>query len=89
MKALLNDPALLVGLIRALMILVVSFGAAITNDQQAAILEFVGVLIAVLSILLTGVTRALTTPVSAPSLPQGTTVDVVTPEGEPNTSVTL
>lgn len=82
MRTLLDDPALLVGLIRTAMILAVSFGAAITEPQQAAILAFAGALTAVLSLLLTGVTRRLTTPVANPTLPEGTSVIVQTPEGQ-------
>jgi hypothetical protein len=37
-----------------------------------------------MSLLLTGVTLAKTTPVSNPTLPEGTVVEVLTPEGQPN-----
>jgi hypothetical protein len=89
MTALLKDPALLVGLIRTAMILAVSFGIMLTDEQQAAVIGFAGALMAVLSIALSAVTRSLTTPVAAPVLPQGTQVEVITPEGQPNESVTL
>ena len=84
MTALLQDPALIVGLVRATLILVVSFGVAITQAQQDSLLMFVGALLAVMSIALTAVTRAKTTPVANPVLPTGTTVEVTTPEGQPN-----
>jgi hypothetical protein len=84
MTSVLNDPALIVGLVRAALILAVSFGIGITQAQQDSLLMFVGALLAVLSLLLTGVTMSKTTSVAKPSLPQGTIVEVVTPEGEPN-----
>jgi len=84
MTTFLNDPALIVGLVRAALILAVSFGVYITQDQQDALLAFVGALLAVMSLALTAVTRAKTTPVANPVLPTGTTVEVTTPEGQPN-----
>jgi len=84
MSALLSNPALLVGLIRAVLILLVTFGVAVTRAQQDSILELVGAVLAVMSLLLTGVTLQKTTPVANPSLPEGTVVEVVTPEGQPN-----
>ena len=89
MTALLQDPALIVGLVRATLILVVSFGVAITQAQQDSLLMFVGALLAVMSIVLTGVTRANTTPTANPTLPTGTTVEVITPEGQQNYLKTL
>ena len=84
MAALLKDPALIVGLVRAILIFAVSFGVAITQEQQDATLMLVGSFLAVVSLLLTGVTLAMTTPVSNPSLPEGTVVEVLTPEWQPN-----
>ena len=55
-----------------------------TQAQQDSILEPVGAALAVMSLLLTGVTLAKTTPVSNPTLPEGTVVEVLTPEGQPN-----
>jgi hypothetical protein len=89
MTDLLKDPALVVGLVRAGMILAVSFGVGLTQPQQDAVLMFTGALLAVLSLALTAITRAKTTPTATPVLPQGTTVEVVTPAGEPNASVVL
>jgi len=89
MTALLQDPALIVGLVRATLILVVSFGVAITQAQQDSLLMFVGALLAVMSIVLTGVTRAKTTPTANPTLDAGTTVEVITPEGQQNYLKTL
>ncbi len=42
MSALLSSPALLVGLVRAVLILLVTFGVAVTQAQQDSILELVG-----------------------------------------------
>jgi len=84
MAALLKDPALIVGLIRAAMILLVSFGVYVSQDQQDAILMFTSALLAILSLVLTAVTVSKTTSSAAPVLKQGTIVEVVTPEGQPN-----
>jgi hypothetical protein len=84
MADLLKDPALIVGLVRAALILAVSFGVAITQQQQDAVLIFVGAFLAVLSLVLTAVTVSKTTSVTNPTLKQGTTVEVITPEGQPN-----
>ena len=84
MAALLKDPALIVGLVRAILIFAISFGVAITQEQQDATLMLVGSVLAVVSLVLTGVTMSKTTPVANPTLPEGTVVEVVTPEGQPN-----
>jgi hypothetical protein len=84
MTKLLADPALIVGLVRSILILLISFGVAITQAQQDSLLMFTGAALAVMSIILTGVTRTLTTPVSNPTLPTGTTVEVITPAGQPD-----
>jgi hypothetical protein len=88
-SGLLQDPALVVGLIRAVLILLVSFGVAITQAQQDSVLMLTGAVLAVMSIILTGVTRIKTTPVANPVLPEGSVVEVVTPEGQPNKAVVL
>ena len=59
---LLNEPALLVGLVRAGIILLVTFGVQVTAEQQDALLGFLGIFLAVVSLALTGVTRSLVTP---------------------------
>jgi hypothetical protein len=89
MGTLLNDPALIVGLVRAGLILAVSFGVGFTQAQQDSLLIFVGALLAVMSVVLTAVTRKLTTPVAQPTLPEGTIVEIVTPAGLPNKSTVL
>ena len=52
MSALLSNPAVLVGLIRAVLILLITFGVAISQAQQDSILELVGAVLAVISLLL-------------------------------------
>jgi hypothetical protein len=89
MAALLADPALVVGLIRAALILLVSFGVYVTQDQQDALLAFVGAFLAVMSLVLTGVTVSRTTSKANPVLSSGTTVEVITPEGQQNYLKTL
>jgi len=84
MSKLLENPALLVGLVRAALILLVTFGVAVTQAQQDSILELMGAFLAVLSLILTGVTLNVTTPTSNPTIEQGTTFTVVTPDGQPN-----
>jgi hypothetical protein len=84
MAELLKNPALVVGLVRAGLILAVSFGVSLTQSQQSSVLVFTGALLAVMSVVLTGVTLKKTTPVANPSVPEGTVVTVITPEGQPN-----
>lgn len=84
MAALLKDPALVIGLIRAALILLVSFGVYVTQEQQDAILMFTAALLAVMSLVLTAVTVSRTTSSTAPKLDEGTVVEVITPEGQPN-----
>lgn len=60
--AILKDPAVIVGLVRATIILLITFGVSITQAQQDAVLQTVGALLAVVSLVLTGVTYNLTIP---------------------------
>ena len=78
---LLENPALLVGLVRAVMIAAVSFGVGITQPQQDSLLELVGFFLAVASLVLTGVTLRTTTPSANPTLDVDTVV--TTPSGAP------
>lgn len=55
MKALAKEPALIIGAIQALLVLAVSFGLDLTEEQQAAILSLTAALLSVL-------TRQLVTP---------------------------
>lgn len=89
-KSLIDNPALLNGLVRAIFLVAVSFGVTLGQDQQDGILTLLGATIAVVgSLILTAQTVSQTTPVAAPVLPTGTDVTVVTPEGQPNILVTL
>jgi len=56
---LLKEPALIVGLVRAALILAVSFGVAFSQAQMDSTVAFVGALLAVISLALTGVTRSI------------------------------
>ena len=85
MADIIKDPALIVGLIRAGLILLVSFGVYVTQEQQDAILMFTAALLAVLSLVLTAVTVSRTTSKANPVLPSGTTVEAITPEGQVTT----
>jgi hypothetical protein len=89
MADIIKDPALIVGLIRAGLILLVSFGVYVTQEQQDAILMFTAALLAVLSLILTAVTVSKTTSKANPVLSSGTTVEVITPEGQQNYLKTL
>jgi len=84
MNTILGDPALWIGLIRATMILLVSFGVALNDAQMAAVIAFAVAFMAVASMLLTLVTRRTTTPKADPQIPQGTAITVITPAGQPN-----
>jgi hypothetical protein len=44
-----REPALIVGLVQAALVLVIAFGLNLTNDQMAAILSFTAVLLAVVT----------------------------------------
>ena len=81
MSKLFENPALLVGLVRAAMIFVVSLGVGITQAQQDSLLVLVGAFLAVASLVLTGVTISTTTPTANPTLALGTVV--TTPTGAP------
>lgn len=83
-RALLTNPAVVVGLVRALLILVTTFGVGLVQAQQDSILEAVGAFLAVASLVLTGVTTVNTTPQAKPVLPEGTVVEIVTAPGERN-----
>lgn len=83
-RLLLDNPAVLIGLIRSALILATTFGVAISSAQQDGILQTVGAFLAVASLLLTGATAVITTPKATPTLTEGTEVKVVTPEGEPD-----
>lgn len=66
--------------------MVTLFGLNLTPEQTAAVLGF-GNAIILLGVMI--YSRARSTSVSSPTLPEGTTVTVLTPEGQPNTTKTL
>lgn len=61
-KTVLSDPAIVVGLVRSIMILAVSFGVALSQDQVDAVLATVGAGLAFLSLALSAVTYSNTNP---------------------------
>jgi hypothetical protein len=81
---LLANPAAITGLVRAGLIFVMSFGAALSQAQFDSTLGLVGAVLTVVSLILTGVTLVYTTPKATPTLDAGTLVKVITPEGLPN-----
>ena len=84
LRALLDNPAVLIGLLRSALILATTFGVGITSEQQNGLIETAGAFLAVVSLALTGVTATVTTPKATPTLVEGTEVKVITPEGEPD-----
>ncbi len=88
-RALLDNPAVIIGLIRSALILGTTFGVAISTEQQDGILQMVGAFLAVASLVLTSVTAAITTPKETPTLDEGTEVKVLTPKGEANRMTTV
>ena len=79
MSKLLENPALLVGLVRAALICAVSFGVGVSQPQQDSLLVLVGAFLTLASVILTGVTLRTTTSVANPTLNVGTVV--TTPSG--------
>ena len=84
MNAITREPVISVGLITTAIVAVLTltdvFGlTSTTPEQRAAITACV---VALWPILL--VCRQLVTPIKAPKLPEGTHVEVQTPEGLPN-----
>lgn len=66
LRALLDNPAVLIGLLRSALILATTFGVGITSEQQNGLIETVGAFLAVLSLALSGVTASVTTPKAVP-----------------------
>ena len=84
-----REPVLSVGLITTAIVAVLTltdvFGlTSTTPEQRAAITACV---VALWPVLL--VCRQLVTPTAAPRLPEGTTVEVMTPAGLPNRTTTV
>jgi hypothetical protein len=82
-------PALITGAVAALANLALAFGLTITQAQVNAINAAVLPVMLVMAALGTWWARRKSTPVASPTLPQGTTVTVVTPGDSPNEAVVL
>lgn len=77
-----REPAAIAAVIAIAINLLVSFGLKLTIEQIALINALA---VAVLGLIV----RQVVTPVAAPTLPQGTQVEVVTPGSGENPKVTL
>lgn len=77
-----GNPALIIGLVRAILLFLTSFGFTITVGQQDAVVGLVGaIILVVISLAGTWATLHATTPVAAPVVPAGTAVTVKAPSG--------
>lgn len=77
-----REPAAIAAFIAIVINLAISFGLNLTIEQIALINSLV---VAGLALIV----RQNVTPTAAPQLPQGTTVEVVSPGNAPNTTKTL
>lgn len=77
-----REPAAIAAVVAIAINLLISFGLQLTTEQVALINTLV---IGVLGLIV----RQVVTPTGAPSLPEGTVVNVETPAGQPDTKVTL
>lgn len=77
-----REPAAIAGVVAIAINLAITFGLDLTAEQVSLINALVVGLLAL-------VVRESSTPLAAPSVPEGTTVTVETPAGEPNKTVTL
>ena len=77
-----REPALIAGFIAIAINLAISFGLKLSAEQVSLLNALV---VAGLSLIV----RQVVTPVADPRLAEGTTVTVVTPNGEPNTTRVL
>jgi len=59
-SALLKNPAVIIGLVRALIILLSVYGVKVTSEQTNAILDFLAIGLTVTSLALTGLTYTTT-----------------------------
>ena len=76
-----REPAMVLALVQCVIVLAVSFGLHLTPEQTGAILALTAVVLGL-------ITRSQVTPAGAPQLPQGTSIEVTTPKGENNYTVT-
>jgi uncharacterized membrane protein len=77
-----REPAAIAAFIAIAVNLAITFGLNLTTDQIALINALV---VAGLALLV----RQSVTPLASPSLPAGTSVEVITPAGEANKTVTV
>jgi uncharacterized membrane protein len=91
-----RQPAFWIGLIVTLVLGVVQtltgngLISEVTAGQTTDLVNSTAQLLVLLAPLIAGLLiRTQVTPVANPSLPQGTRVEVVTPEGQPNLTTTL
>jgi uncharacterized membrane protein len=77
-----REPVAIAAVISIAINLAITFGLKLTADQVALIN---GLVVGVLALI----ARSVTTPTANPTLPAGTSVQVVTPAGQPNTTTVL
>lgn len=91
-----REPAAIIGIVVSCVLAVISVLSAqgVLNEALTGKLtdgvNAVAQLLVLLAPIITGLLiRTQVTPTAAPALPEGTTVQVITPEGRPNTRTTL
>jgi uncharacterized membrane protein len=91
-----REPAAWIGIIVSCVLAVVSvlsaqgvLNEALTGKITDGVNAVAQLLILLAPIITSLLIRTQVTPVAKPSLPEGTTVEVVTPEGRPNTNTVL
>lgn len=77
-----REPAAIAAVIAIAINLAITFGLKLTAEQVALINTLV---VGILALIV----RQVVTPTAAPSLPQGTSVTVQTPAGQPDTTTVL
>jgi len=79
-----REPVIVIDVIKAILVLLVSFGVSIDPNQQSSVIGFVIALIAIFGVGAVA-QRQLVTPTAAPQVPSGTLVAVTHGNGT-NTS---
>ncbi len=77
-----GEPVATLAIVQMALAMFVAFGLDWTGEQ-------VGTVVALTAALLGWVARQQVTPLSEPVLPQGTIVEIVTPDGQPNKATIL
>lgn len=77
-----DEPVATGGIVQMGIAMFVAFGLGWTGEQ-------VGAVVALSAALLSWIARKQTTPTANPVLPEGTVVEIVTPEGQPNKGTIL